>query len=47
MSNKEFEIQLDRLSHSRKYADLYLNTDELSPEEVLAQVRDFLETRGV
>jgi deoxyadenosine/deoxycytidine kinase len=47
MSNKEFEIQLERLSHSRKHADLYLNTDKLSPEEVLAQVRDFLETRGV
>jgi thymidylate kinase len=41
-SLEEYNEQLDRLSHARQSADLYLNTDNLSPPEVLAQVLDIL-----
>lgn len=47
MSGKEFEIQLERLSNSRQHADLYLNTDDLSPDEVLEQVLIFLEHQNI
>lgn len=42
LSKKEFEIQLERLSHSRQHADFLLNTDNLTREEVLEQVDHFL-----
>lgn len=42
MSSDEFGQQLRRLSHSRQHADFILNTDSLTPEEVLEQVHDFL-----
>ncbi len=35
--------QQHRLRHARAHADLYLNTDPLAPEEVEAQVLEFLE----
>ena len=38
----EYETQKHRLRNARKHADLYLQTDALSPEEVLSQVLDFL-----
>jgi hypothetical protein len=31
-----------RLQHARRHADLYLNTDSLTGEEVLNRVLDFL-----
>ena len=34
----DYQEQLRRLAHARKHADIYVNTDELSPGEVLAQV---------
>jgi cytidylate kinase len=37
--------QQRRLSHARANADLYLHTDELSIEEVLAQVVEFISRR--
>jgi thymidylate kinase len=46
LSKKEFEIQLERLSHSRQHADILLNTDNLTPEDVLEQVDHFLAERN-
>ncbi len=34
-----------RLAHARAHCDLYLATDRLTPEEVYARVRAFLEAR--
>jgi thymidylate kinase len=39
---KIFNKQLERLSHAREHADLIINTDQLSPQEVLDQVLDYL-----
>ena len=38
----EYSEEIHRLRHARKHAHLYINTDELSPEEVLARVLAFL-----
>ena len=35
--------QVERLSHARQHCDLYLHTDDLDIEQVLAQVVAFLE----
>ncbi len=40
---KEFEEQLRRLSHARQNAQIYVNTDLLSPAEVQHLVSDALE----
>jgi thymidylate kinase len=40
---KEFEEQLSRLSHARQNAQIYVNTDLLSPAEVQHLVSDALE----
>jgi ABC-type glutathione transport system ATPase component len=42
----EWQEQEWRLSHAREHADLYLNTDEMSIEQVLARVVGFVEKRG-
>ena len=42
----EYQEQLNRLSHARKYADFYLNTDNLSPQEVLSKVLEYLIRTG-
>ena len=34
----EYNEQIHRLRHARQFADFYLNTDSISPEEVLDQV---------
>jgi cytidylate kinase len=34
----DYETQVQRLSHARAYANIYINTDELSIQEVLARV---------
>lgn len=39
---KIFNKQLERLSHAREHADLTIQTDQLSPEEVLDQVLGYL-----
>jgi guanylate kinase len=43
-SEQEYESQLRRLQHAKENADLYLNTDQLSPGEVLESVLAFLES---
>jgi RNase adaptor protein for sRNA GlmZ degradation len=43
MSDAEFEEQARRLRHARQFADLYIDTEHLSPEQVLEQVLAFLE----
>ncbi len=40
----EYKIQEHRLRHARQYADFYLNTDDLNPEEVVEAVLSFLES---
>jgi guanylate kinase len=42
MGEKEFSEQVERLTHAKDHADLYLNTDILTPSEVLTQVLEFL-----
>ena len=42
---KDFEEQVKRLEHARSHADYYVNTDQLSPQEVSDQVRDFLQDK--
>jgi guanylate kinase len=42
-SEKDYQEQKRRLRHAREHAHFYLNTDNLSSEEVYAQVRAFLE----
>jgi len=39
----EYEEQLRRLAHARQHADLIVDTDHLTPTEVLAEVLRFLE----
>jgi deoxyadenosine/deoxycytidine kinase len=41
-SIQEYNTQVDRLRHAREHADIYINTDSLSPQDVLAQVMNFL-----
>lgn len=38
----EYWEEIRRLRHARQYADLYLNTDPYTPQEVLDKVLDFL-----
>jgi thymidylate kinase len=47
MSEKEFEIQLDRLSNARQHADYYMNTNQKTPDEVRSQVLNFLRSRDL
>ncbi|OIO92548.1 MAG: hypothetical protein AUK03_09705 [Anaerolineae bacterium CG2_30_64_16] len=37
------EQEVERLRHARAYCDLYVNTDDLTPDEVLEQVLAMLE----
>lgn len=37
-SKKEYEIQKSRLSHAREYADLYINTDNLTIDKIVIDV---------
>ena len=39
---REYQEQVDRLRDARRKANLYINTDPLSPEQVLEQVLNFL-----
>jgi len=43
----EFEEQKNRLSHAFQNADLYLHTDELTPDEVQNLVIDFLRKHNI
>ncbi len=42
-SEKEYQTELSRLRHARKHADLYIDTNVLSPEEVFTKVLEFLD----
>ncbi|HID83614.1 MAG TPA: hypothetical protein EYP54_00580 [Anaerolineales bacterium] len=46
-SEAEFAEQQHRLRHARAHADFVVQTDHLTPEEVLAQVVDYLSQRGL
>ena len=39
---KDYTEQLHRLSHAREHANIIIDTDELTPEQVLQKVLDFL-----
>ena len=41
-SPKEYDEQVRRLQHARQHADVFLNTDNLSIDDVLDRVIDFL-----
>ena len=41
-SEKEYQKQIQRLRHAHQHADLKINTDNLSPNEILDLVLDFL-----
>ena len=38
----EYQEQLRRLQHARQHADLYLHTDDLTPEQVAQKVMEFI-----
>lgn len=44
---EEYEEQHRRLVHARQYANLYILTDGLSPQDVLNQVLDYLKQAGI
>jgi hypothetical protein len=38
----EYEEQQRRLAHARQHASMTIETDDLTPDEILARVLDFL-----
>lgn len=40
---KDFNEQLRRLDHARQHANLFIDTDALTPEQVLQRVLNYLE----
>ncbi len=40
---KDYDEQSRRLSHAREHAQIIIDTDDLTPEQVLQKVLDFLE----
>jgi uridine kinase len=45
MNSREFDEQLARLDHARRHADIYLQTDHLTPRKVLEKILSQLEDR--
>jgi thymidylate kinase len=43
MTKNEFLQLVERLGHAKEHANLYIDTETLSPEHVLAQVLSFLD----
>ena len=43
---KDHREQLRRLMHARQHADLIVNTDDLTPQDVLQKALDFLQRPG-
>jgi hypothetical protein len=41
-SEKEYQQQIERLRHAQEHADLRVDTDDLTPGEVLSAVLEFL-----
>ena len=46
-TQKEYDEQLRRLTHAHAHADLILETDDLTPDEVLKSVQSFLLSLGI
>lgn len=44
-SESDYAEQQQRLAHARQHADLIIETDALSPDEVLARAMEFLRTK--
>ena len=44
-SEAEYNEQVTRLYHARRWADFYLNTDDMSIEEVCIQVFNFINSK--
>lgn len=44
---REYETQLARLNHARQYADLYIYTDDLTIQQILDLVLNFLNNQGI
>ncbi|MDX1437487.1 MAG: hypothetical protein R3335_11790 [Anaerolineales bacterium] len=44
-NRKEYDVQLDRLRHARQHADLIIDTNNLSIEDVLKRTLSFLDQR--
>lgn len=42
-TEKEYQQQIERLAHAHRHADLHIDTDHLTPDEVLARVLNFLQ----
>jgi len=42
---KDYDEQLRRLKHARLHAELFIDTDPLTPGEVLTLALDYLRTR--
>jgi thymidylate kinase len=42
-TEKEFNEQLRRLQHAKEHSDIFLNTDYLTPSEVLEKVLKYLQ----
>ncbi len=43
---QDYAEQLERLAHARQHADLVIDTDELTPQQVLSCVLEFLQNRN-
>ena len=41
-TEKEYQVQLDRLAHAREKSDLIIDTNDLSREEVFLEAFDYL-----
>lgn len=42
LTKKDYSESLKRLEHAREHADLYIETDGLTPEEIYRRVLEFL-----
>jgi deoxyadenosine/deoxycytidine kinase len=40
---EEYNIQIERLSHARQHADLFISTDQLTVEEVMQKIIEFMQ----
>jgi hypothetical protein len=44
---KDYDEQVRRLAHARQHAHLVIDTDELTPPQILEQVLDYLKENTV
>ncbi len=44
---QEYQEELHRLRHARQHADLYIQTDDLTAQEVFQRVLDYLDQVGI